>query len=112
MDANVMKRMIVLKNLQSNLVEEAYVVFKNNVKVHKYEKVDNIDKKQIEKKSKNKDYIVKEAEMIVNDYIKNIEDKDYKSNFRMLKQNYKRLKMETVSLAVFSILTFLLLIIK
>ena len=112
MDANVMKRMIVLKNLQSNLVEEAYVVFKNNVKVHKYEKVDNIDKKQIENKSKNKDYIVKEAEMIVNDYIKNIEDKDYKSNFRMLKQNYKRLKMETVSLAVFSILTFLLLIIK
>ena len=112
MDANVMKRMIVLKNLQSNIVEEAYVVFKNNVKVHKYEKVDNIDKKQIENKSKNKDYIVKEAEMIVNDYIKNIEDKDYKSNFRMLKQNYKRLKMETVSLAVFSILTFLLLIIK
>ena len=30
MDANIMKRMIVLKNLNSNMIEEAYVVFKNN----------------------------------------------------------------------------------
>ena len=36
-----MKNMVILKNLPSNMVEEAFVVFKNNVKIHKTEKIEN-----------------------------------------------------------------------
>ena len=114
MDANVMKKMIVLKNLKSNMIEEAYVIFKNNVKVHKYEIVDNgIDNLETKKKKeKDKDYMVKEAEMIINDYISNIETKKRKLKNSNLKENYNRLKVITVSLALFSVLNFNLFILK
>ena len=112
MDANVMKKMIVLKNLKSNMIEEAYVIFKNNVKVHKYEIVDNgIDNLETKKK-KDKDYMVKEAEMIINDYISNVETKKTRSKNSNLKENYNRLKVITVSLILFSILNFILFILK
>ena len=40
MESEKMKNMIILKDLQSNIVEEAFVVLKNNVKIHKKEKID------------------------------------------------------------------------
>ena len=112
MDENVMKKMIVLKNLKSNIIEEAYVIFKNNVKVHKYEMVDNGTSKLETKKKKDKDYMVKEAEMIINDYIANIETKKHDLKNANLKENYNRLKVITFSLILFSILNFVLFILK
>ena len=87
-----MKNMIVLKNFPSNIVEEAFVVLKENVKIHKVEMADKKGSKEKEKKQMSKqDSIVKEAEMLVNDYIKQIESKkntnifeksiNYKYNF-------------------------------
>lgn len=110
MDANIMKRMIVLKNLQSNMIDEAYVVFKNNVKIRKYEKINN-EKDKMEKDKKNdKDYMIKEAEMIVNEYISKIENKN--TNLQQIEQNYKRLKIFTISLCLFSTLNFILFLLK
>ena len=39
-----MKNMIVLKDLPSNLIEEAFVVLKENKKIHKYQTVENKEK--------------------------------------------------------------------
>lgn len=118
MDTNSMKNMIVLKNIQSNMVEEAYVVFKNNVKIHKLEKVDK-SKKEAEKdkekdKPKSKDYMIKEAEMIVNDYISKIEKKEYElvNGNKNLKEKYKRLKSITIFLTVFSALSIFAILFK
>ena len=109
-----MKNMIILKNLPSNLVEEAFVVFKDNVKIHKIEKVENSKKNGKSEKPKPKDYIVKEAEMVVNDYISKIENRDYllgKGKMDM-QEKYKRLKSLTVFLAVFSALSLTLILFK
>ena len=106
MDTNAMKRMVVLKNLQSNIIDEAYVVFKNNVKVHKYEKIENEKRKSIQKEEKN--YIIKEAEMVVNDYVSKIENKEICVN----KQNYNRLKIITISFGIYSLLNFILILLK
>lgn len=114
MDSNSMKNMIILRNIQSNMVEEAYVVLKNNVKIHKLEKVDKI-KKEVEKDiPKSKDYMIKEAEMIVNDYISKIEKKEYElvNNSKNLKEKYKRLKSITIFLAVFSVLSIFAILFK
>lgn len=50
MDVSNMKNIIVLKNLPSNLVEEAIVVLKENKKVKRYQYADsenvNIDKQK------------------------------------------------------------------
>lgn len=113
-----MKNMIVLKNIQSNMVEEAYVVLKNNVKIHKLEKIDK-KKKDTEKdsnkdKQKSKDYMIKEAEMIVNDYISKMEKKEYElvNGNKDLKEKYKRLKSITIFLSMFSLLSILAIVFK
>ena len=112
MDANVMKRVIVLKNLQSNMVEEAYVIFKNNIKSHKYEMVDNQNYKSKIKKKNGKDYMVSEAESIINDYINRVEENSFRNESCNLKKKYKKLKLGAIILTIISILNFALYIFK
>ena len=72
------KNTVVLKNIPSNLIEEAIIVFKENKKAWKLQKIEN-GKNAIENTTKpiKKDYIVKEAELIVNQYIDGMEYKKY-----------------------------------
>ncbi len=102
MDVSNMKNIIVLKNLPSNLVEEAIVVLKENKKVKRYQYADsenvNIDKQKAEKtvnneeKDKDKKYILKEAEMVINNYISKIETRSprWKNNIKQLEKKYKK----------------------
>lgn len=64
MDNNDMRNIVILKNLPSNLIEEAFVVLKKNQKIKKYEYVENFSNDSFENKNReNEDeYIVKEAE--------------------------------------------------
>ena len=62
METSKMKNMVVLKNLPSNLVEEAIVILKSSKKVKKLEKIEKNNKiNQEEVVKKEKDYILKEA---------------------------------------------------
>ena len=73
MEASNLKNMVVLKNLPSNIVDEAIIILKNSKKIKKLEKVENnktTNKK--EKQTTQKDYILKEAEMLVNSYVSKI----------------------------------------
>ena len=102
MDVSNMKNIIVLKNLPSKLVEEAIVVLKENKKVKRYQYADsenvNIDKQKAEKtvnneeKDKDKKYILKEAEMVINNYISKIETRSprWKNNIKQLEKKYKK----------------------
>lgn len=104
MDPNSMKNMIILKDLPSNMVKEAFVVFNDNVKIHKIEKAEKNRKYVNNEKTKPKDYIVKEAEMVIEDYISKVEKKEYEliNGNRKLREKYKRLKTLTIFLAIFS----------
>lgn len=93
MNQSSLKNMIVLKNLPSNIVEEAIVILKTNKKVKKLEKIEK-DKlvKDTENKRKEKDYILREAEMLVSNYISDLEekkDKKDKKNIKNQKTNQK-----------------------
>ena len=62
METSNMKNMVVLKNLPSNLVEEAIVILKSSKKAKKLEKIQknhNVPKGQDKKREK--DYVLKEA---------------------------------------------------
>ena len=118
MKTNVMKKMIVLKNIKSNLIEEAYIVFKDNVKLHKLNLLNDnkkfkneleIDKELI---SNDDNYIIKEAEMIINDYAFETEKRFSLFNSDIIKYKYVMLKICTISFIVFSLLEFLLVIMK
>ena len=72
METSKMKNMVVLKNLPSNMIEEAIVIFKENSKI-KAKDVINKSNKLNQVQGKSKDIIFKEAEMLVNDYVKRVE---------------------------------------
>ena len=95
MSQSNLKNMVVLKNLPSNIVEEAIVILKTNKKVKKLEKIEKskIPEDTVSKK-REKDYILKEAEMLVSNYISNLEEKkqERKINNKKMEQKYKRLK--------------------
>ena len=72
METSKLKNMVVLRNLPSNLVDEAIIVLKSNKKIKKLEKIEKNRGTSLEKTKKDKEYILKEAEMIVNNYISKI----------------------------------------
>ena len=95
MNQSNLKNMVVLKNLPSNIVEEAIVILKTNKKVKKLEKIEK--SKMLEDascKKIEKDYILKEAEMLIANYISSLEEKkqERKINNKKMEQKYKRLK--------------------
>lgn len=95
MESSNLKNMVVLKNLPSNIVEEAIVILKSNKKVKKLEKIERARNcNEAKSKSKDKEYILKEAEMLVSNYISKIENKK-ETEIKLTKnknKTYKRLK--------------------
>lgn len=114
MDSKQMKNMIVLKDIPSNMVEEAFIVFKSNVKIHKTEKIDNNKLVSKEESKKEKDYMIKEAEMIVKNYVSEIEKRENelaKGN-NNIDEKYKRLKYLTIFLGMFSVLSLVNILLR
>jgi len=112
MESSDMKNMVVLKNLPSNMVEEAIIIFKETQKVRQKEFIDkfkNSNSNEIQPKSK--DYILKEAEMLVTDYINKIENKRKKGKNTDSIIKYENLKkysvISTILLVVSIIINFI-----
>ena len=107
MEASNLKNMVVLKNLPSNIVDEAIIILKNSKKIKKLEKVENnktTNKK--EKQTTQKDYILKEAEMLVNSYVSKIENKEDNK----MQQKYKKIKKYSIITTIIGAIEFILLL--
>ena len=117
MEESKLKNMVVLKNLPSNLIEEAIVILKSNKKLKKLEKIDK-EKRNEEEKIKtnknNKEFVIKEAEMIITSYITKIEENKQKNQKNKIEQTKKvrRLKNYAYISSVIILLQTLLLIAK
>ena len=110
-----LKNMVILKNLPSNLVEEAIVILKSSKKVKKYEKIENKNKhNQNSEIKKEKDYILKEAEMLIQEYISKLEKETEQKTIKTIKDSkkYKRLKKYAYISSFIMIIQALTLIIK
>lgn len=113
---------IILRNLPSNLIEEATIVFKNKKTVREIEKAEKERKKQEStiipvknKEGKRQSYAIKEAEMVIIDYVSGIEEKRKNINLRNNKVNkkYKRLKIYSIATtALFLLETITFVIVK
>ena len=98
-------------------VEEAIVILKSNKKVEKLEK---IDKDVMNKTNKTqydvnkKDFVVKEAELVVTSYISKIENNNKANKQKKIEQNKKvrRLKNYAYLSSLIIFLQLMLLIIK
>lgn len=115
MEQNNLKNIIVLKDLPSNIVEEAIVILKTNKKAKRVQKIEKSKKSgEKEKKLKQSDYILKEAEMLISNYITGIEEqKNTKTGEnKKVEIKYRRVKNYAYIASFILIIESLILFIK
>ena len=111
MSTENMKNMVVLKNLPSNIVDEAIVILKPNVKLKSLDFAENKKenrnvKNGVEQNSKK--YIINEAELVVSNYLSKIEN-DKKSIAKVNKKienKYKKVRAISIFLGIMLFLSF------
>lgn len=110
MDINKMRNIVILKDLPSNLVDEAFVVLKNNQRIKNVEYADSKFEKfsdDVNAEGYEDDYdhyIVKEAELVVSNYISKMENQDLSGNKsqKSLIKKYKVMKALAIIFGIFS----------
>lgn len=110
MQANSVKNIVILKNLPSNIVEEAIVILKSNKYAKKLQMIEKNNNKELEQKESNsKEYVVKEAEALLSSYISKIEDKKTidKPN-KTLNEKYKKLKKYSIIMTILFAISFII----
>lgn len=114
MENKSMKNIIMLDNLPSNIAESAIVVLKNNKKIKKPELIkNNNSKKQIMSVNKPQDYVIKEAELVVQNCIMEIE-RNYlsKKTEKNLQTKYRKARLINHFLVSSLVISLVALIIK
>lgn len=121
------RNIIILKNLPSNLIDEAIIVVKDKKKLKEFNYTDMLNCKEnngiIQGEIKNdalrkiestrkeqKNYIVKEAEVVVNSYIQKIEENLAYKKTDKIKKSYKKLKKLNFALLITTLISILLAI--
>lgn len=114
MNVSHMKNIIVLKDLPSNLIDEAIVILKSGNKIKNKEIVDNRNKSNFEENiDGNYEIAIKEAEFLVEDYIKKVEKpNENTSNIKKMHNKYKKLKICSLILGITTIMGILISIFK
>ena len=101
MENSQMKNIVVLKNLPSNMIEEAIVILKSKKSAREFQYIDKDTKTIKQKDSKDKkDFIIKEAESVISNYIDSSEKNNKKKENSTIKKKYKRLKIYSVLISV------------
>lgn len=113
MEESKLKNMIILRNLPSNIIDEAIVILKENKKVKKLEKIDKVDKNKNKSyaKENKKGYVLKEAEMIISTYIEELENKK-KTKEKINKKTVQRLKIYAYITSVILFIETVIIFIK
>ena len=107
METSKMKNIVVLKNLPSNIVDEAIVILKQNKKIKKLEHIEKNQKVINENNEpKSKEYILKEAEMLVSECM----EKSQKSGKKEILEKHEKLKYKR--LKKYSIVTTIALFVS
>ena len=94
-----MKKVVVLKNLPSNLIEEAFVVVKSRKVAKSLECIDGKNKK-FENDCKDDGYIVREAESVLASFVSLVEKKESKKIDVPLKKRYNVLKFYSILVTI------------
>ena len=103
---NNLKNMLILKDLPSNLIEEAYIVLNPNLNL-KIKETKEAEDNTKDNKVLAKDYILEEAKYVLLNYISKFETKTEKVNIKLLEKKYKKLKRITI----ITLVTFLIYVI-
>lgn len=110
MVTNGVRRIVLLKDMPSNIVEEAIVVLKPNKYAEKRSK--NVEcfeyKNKFTKNEKEGDFIIKEAENVVLEYVKTIEKSKNQAKVSNTDKKYRKMCYITAIVSFLYVIELLL----
>ena len=125
MKMNNMKNVVILKNLPSNIIEEAIVVVKykkqilDDVDINNKNKnevqgyMSNDDFKKMEKiKQESREYVVKEAESVIANYLEKVSDRERRKKRKNIEARYYKIKYMNIALILLTIMSTIICIVK
>ena len=96
-----LKNIVVLKNLPSNLVDEAIVILKSNKNARMLQYIEKNSIIQNQDREICEDYIIKEAENVISAYISKIEkNKPTNRSGKNIENRYKKMKIYSIAISV------------
>ena len=96
-----MKNIVVLKNLPSNLVDEAIVILKSKKTAKKLELIEKSIVKKRNTNTNTSDYVIKEAENVISNYINKMEkNKKFKKSNNNIETKYKKIKTYSIFISI------------
>ena len=107
MQKNKLENIIVLKDMNSNIVEEAILILKPNVDL---KKEDFLNAKTEVKKMNYKNMVIKEAENVIQNRISQAELNKKIENSTSLKRKIKNMKITLFFIALISLIEFIYII--
>lgn len=96
------RNIVRLKDIPSNIIEEAIIILKQNKKVKKYEYSSKFSKSKDENDDEKK-YVIKEAELIISEYLKESDSVEQE-----LKKKNRRLKVISACLGALFLVSIIL----
>ncbi len=104
METNNLKNTVILKSVPSNIIEEAIIVLKKGIKVRECQIQNNVEKNN---------HIIKEAEMIINEYCEKVENSQKKDKLiKKIQERYAKLKKVLVITSIISVIEMIIIFIK
>lgn len=98
---NNLKNIVVLKNVPSNLIDEAIFIVKSKKTAKKLELAEKNSTKYFKNNSNNNDYIIKEAENVVSNYINKVgKNKNLKKSDNNIEVKYRKIKAYSIFISV------------
>ena len=96
-----LKNIVVLKNLPSNLVDEAIVIVKSKKTAKKLELIEKSSGTKYKKNNNLENYVIKEAENVVINYIANLEkNKNKKNTYNNIEIKYKKIRAYSIIISM------------
>ena len=96
-----MKNIVVLKNLPSNLVDEAIVILKSKKTAKRLEFIEKKSNITYNRTKENNDYVIREAESVISSYITKLEkNKDSKKSDNNIETKYKKIKAYSIFVSI------------
>lgn len=92
------KNTIILKGIASNIIEEAIIILKPNVKLKQKEFIDK--NSRVKKRNMPNEYVVKEAEKVILNYVQKIENENRINNKLKRLKKYRFLQISNIILVI------------
>lgn len=101
MSNNSLKNIVVLNNLPSNIIDEAIIILKSKKMARKLELVEKNTTINYKKKKESDDYIIKEAENVISNYISKIEKThSIRKKDVNIEAKYKKIKAYSILISI------------